>query len=143
MICLGGNGTFDFDVVGESAYQRHLALLAGPKKPTGCDIDCLAVLALHDSNPYDSQAVAVAVARSTTSGLLVGYLSRSYARRFRAEMSLLQKVPGEPVVCRARIVGGWDDGFGDVGHYGLKLDLKWPLFLRTAAVHGEWMKRLI
>jgi hypothetical protein len=34
-----------------------------------------------------------------------------------------------PVMCDAKIVGGWDRGDGDEGHYGVTLSLSKPLRL--------------
>ena len=67
----------------------------------------------EDDNPHDPKAVCVQINKRT-----VGYLSRENARELRAQFpqgGLYWKV-------KAKIVGGWDNGEGDEGHYGVKLD---------------------
>ena len=76
-----------------------------------------AVLILEHANPYDSKAVQVLIG-----GRVCGYLSRENARAYRRQL----KKAGHPNMtasCRAMIVGGWDRGAGDRGHFGVRLDL--------------------
>ena len=76
-----------------------------------------AILIHDDRNPYDNKAIAVSV-----EGEIVGYLSREHARQFRKLMAEAGGA-GRPAVCDALIVGGWNRGGGDEGHYGVRLDL--------------------
>jgi hypothetical protein len=74
-------------------------------------------LVLDDDNPYDSLAVRVEIR-----GCIVGHLSRENAREYRRQL----KKAGHPALtasCKALIVGGWDRGGGDRGHFGVRLDL--------------------
>lgn len=114
---LQGPGRFAINVVGESKYQRALERIAGGKSEDGCEEIVDAVLILEDSNPYDSMAVQVRI-----DGHVCGYLSREDARLYRKEL----KKAGHPRItasCEAMIVGGWDRGSDDCGHFGLRLDL--------------------
>jgi len=140
---LKGNGRFDFRVVGESYRQANLRLLAGPEAPDGHDLDCLAALLFQDSNPHDPNAVAVFIVHASQKLTMVGYLARKDARAYR---KCVEKVGGQDpqgMLCRARIVGGWNDGYGDTGYYGVRLDLKLPLSFGTAAAWKNWSQRLL
>lgn len=117
LVRLDGPGDFEIDIVGESHYQRALNRIAGGKTEDGHELECEAILIHEDSNPHDDQAIAV-----TIDGDVVGYLERRLARQFRKLMKQAG-APGHPAVCMAVIVGGWDRGDGDTGHYGVRLDL--------------------
>ena len=108
---------FSVDVVGESHYQSNLEAICGERTPEGEDRTVDAALVLDDSNPVDDQAVRVEIESK-----VVGYLSREDARGFRAMLSQ-QGQAGIAFPCRAHIAGGWDRGGGNVGNYGVKLDL--------------------
>lgn len=114
---LPGPGEFGVDVVGESKYQDALESICGGRKPKSQSKDAVATLVHEDTNPYDEKAVRVDI-----DGRVVGYLSRENARQYREK---LQKAgyPGITATCAALIVGGWDDGKGSRGHFGVKLDL--------------------
>lgn len=114
---LPGPGLFAIDVVGESQYQRAIEIAAGGRTEDGSNAIVEAILVLEDSNPYDDQAVQVRIG-----GRVVGYLSRENARNYRRELAAI----GHPKIttrCQAKIVGGWDRGPDDRGHFGVKLDL--------------------
>ena len=112
-----GDGSFDYDVVGESFYQDHLNRICGGKTENGHEYRCLAVLVCEDNNPHDTNAIAVVI-----SGRKVGHLPRSEAAAFR---QLLRRhgIENLPVRCDALVVGGWKRARGDEGHYGVKLDI--------------------
>lgn len=112
-----GPGTFSFDIVGESHYQRALRRIAGPKDEDGKQHRCVATLVLEDENPYDKKAVRVDI-----NGETVGHLSKSDARRYRKTIAQLG-LKSRRAKVQALIVGGWSRGGGDTGHYGVKLDL--------------------
>lgn len=103
--------------MGESNYQRALEAICGGRCRDGWELKKQAELVLEDSNPHDSRAVRVDI-----EGRTVGYLSRRFAKGFRDRLAL-QKLPEGPYSCPAIIVGGWDRGGGDVGHFGVRLDL--------------------
>lgn len=114
---LPGPGDFAIDVVGESRYQNALEIAAGGRTEDGCEKIVNAVLVLEDSNPHDPKAVHVLIG-----GRVCGYLSREDARAYRTQL----KKAGHPRItasCKAVIVGGWDRGGGDRGHFGVRLDL--------------------
>jgi hypothetical protein len=111
-IVLEGDGRFRLPVVGESFYERAFLELVGPRRPEGYNVVVDAALIPENDNHHDPKAVRVEI-----SGKKVGYLSRSMARRFRMRFAR------RTVYCRAKIIGGWDRGGGDSGHYGVRLDL--------------------
>jgi hypothetical protein len=110
-------GTFGLDVVGEASYQRAIEHLAGGRTVQGVSHACEAILVPEAGNPHDPMAVRV-----TIEGTTVGYLSRANAREYRAEIRRLG-FDGGVFACRALIVGGWDRGAGERGHFGVKLDV--------------------
>ena len=114
---LGGNGSYELQVVGESHYQKALEKITGGKTKDGHEMEVEAMLIHDDKNPYDNQAVAVKI-----NGELVGYLSRDLARQFRKQMAA-SGYQNKPALCKALIVGGWNRGGGDEGHFGVRLDL--------------------
>lgn len=121
---LVGPGSFAINVVGESHYQSELLKICGPKQKVSAQIDTVALLVLENSNIYDKNAVAVFI-----SNLKVGYLSRSHAIEYRKHLDVTG-LKESHMKCNARINGGWDDGKGNTGFFGVKLDL--PKF-QTAA----------
>lgn len=108
----------DFDVVGESHYQGDLERLAGGRTRDGVDVEVMAALIPEDGNAYDPRAVRVEVR-----GLTVGYLDRESARAYR-RLAKARGIEGGAVLCPARIVGGWDRGKKDRGHFGVRLEWK-------------------
>lgn len=106
-------GEYATEIVGESHYQKALESLAGGRFEDAAEKHVSAVLIHEDDNAHDSNAVRVDIRGKT-----VGYLSREDARTWRA------KAPGSfRHECPAVIVGGWDRGDGDRGHFGVRLDL--------------------
>jgi len=94
-----------------------LARICGGRDEESARKQVKAVLVLEDENPHDSKAVRVDI-----DGETVGYLPRREARQYRLRL----KEAGYPELrgrCDAIIVGGWDRGGGDRGHFGVKLDL--------------------
>lgn len=122
-----GPGTYDVDAVGESHYQKALEKICGGRTENGQRRKVEALLVPEDDNRHDPKAVRVSVQDWT-----VGYLDRKTARSFRgwvAEAGLA----GMAIKCNALIVGGWDRGGGDRGHFGVKLDL--PMACPTIGGH--------
>jgi hypothetical protein len=116
VIC--GAGSFRIDVAGESFYEESFAALCGERTIEGVRIELRARLTLQDDNPYDKHAVRV-----TIQGHPVGHLSRDHARAFRRRVRYGALSQHEVFECAALICGGWDRGDGDVGNYGVRLDL--------------------
>lgn len=114
---LPGPGTYAIDVVGESNYQVALEAICGGRTDDGHDITVMATLVHEDDNPHDNKAIRVDI-----DGETVGYLSRKDARQYRKKIAEAG-CPGIVATCSAMIVGGWDHGGGDIGHFGVKLDL--------------------
>lgn len=107
------------DVAGESFYPESFKALCGSRSIFGVDMKVRARLELEDTNPHDKYAVRVAI-----EGHQVGYLSREHARAFRRLVRYGSLSVHEVFECAALICGGWDKGGGDVGHYGVRLDIK-------------------
>lgn len=112
-----GPGKFACEVVGESKYQDHLERITGGRTEESANIRTRAILALEDDNPHDPNAVCVRI-----DGLRVGYLPRRFAKSYRAQLAKANAPKGH-YWCAAVIVGGWDRGGGDRGHFGVRLDL--------------------
>ena len=110
-------GTYDVNVVGESHYQEALSAICGGKTEQGYRHMVEAHLVSEDDNPHDSKAVCVWIQNR-----VVGYLDRETARSFRKQMANIG-MSGVAAKCDAIIVGGWDRGAEDSGHFGVKLDL--------------------
>ena len=117
MARLPGPGTFQLDIVGESHFQDNLEKLCRGRCEDGHDLEIEAMLIHDDENEHDDQAVAVFI-----DSKLVGHLGRKNARNFRAQLAAAGAA-GVPAVCEAKIVGGWDRGEDDQGHFGVMLDL--------------------
>lgn len=101
------NKNYNFNIVGEAAYQNNLKTIAGPKKESSKFHQCTAKVTSEPTNKFDKNAVKVEI-----NGLLVGYLSKSDAQGC-AGRNINKSIP-------AVIDGGWDDG-DSVGQYGVKL----------------------
>jgi hypothetical protein len=107
-------GHDDLEVVGESHRQENLwRLLGGQHRPeVRVRMDVYAMLLAEDGNPFDVNAVSVWI-----DGLMVGYLPRDEARRFRPGLLAVQKREGKPIALEGVIAGGGmrDDGPGRLG----------------------------
>jgi len=114
-----GNGQFCVDVAGESFYPESFFALCGPRREEGISEETRARLTLQDDNEHDRHAVQV-----TIGGHAVGHLPREAARAFRRTVRYGKLSMYETFECGALICGGWDRGNGDVGNYGVRLDLK-------------------
>ena len=112
-------GSYLFEVVGESHYQADLERIVGGRTEDSASFQCVGTLIPEPDNPYDPQAVRVSV-----DGCTVAHLSRDWAAKFNA--ALLSSGYAR-ASCNALIVGGWDRGEDDRGHFGIKLDIVLPL----------------
>ena len=99
------------DVVGESHYQGVLESVSGGKTSDGArDPEQMAILLPEPSNPYDSNAVRVFIAKGGLDGGVggvVGYLSREDAVSYRPVIDRVAEM-GAVTACRAHLKGGWD-----------------------------------
>lgn len=111
-------GLFFWDIVGESHYQDALSEICGGKCDGGHSKICDAYLVPEDSNPHDAQAIAVFIGKKK-----VGYLARDIARQWRRAGKKDERGIVFVAQVPAKIVGGWDDGQGSTGHFGVKIDL--------------------
>lgn len=121
-----------FEVVGESHYQDVLANAVGGRGDEPVDHACIVSLIPEPTNPYDKRAVRVVL-----DGQTVGYLSRTSASAY-APIATLLEGSRDYVRCRGRIVGGWSRGLGDVGSFGIVVDLPTVDDLRAHVEAGKW-----
>ena len=111
------DGSFDFEVVGESYYQAAIAqIVAAPNFDPNMNI--VAHLIPEHDNPHDDSSVRVEI-----DGLKVGHLSREDARSFRRRLGA-KKLSNQITTCDARILGGGADNSGRKLDYGVFLDMK-------------------
>jgi hypothetical protein len=113
-----GPREYRINVAGESFYPESFASLCGPRRGEAVNIRVRAQLQLQDDNMHDKPAVQV-----TINGLPVGHLSREHARAFRRTVRYGRLSEHELFECEAVICGGWDHGDGNVGNFGVRLDL--------------------
>lgn len=102
---------FPVEVVGESSYQENFIRIFGRPKGDGINTVVAASVTLEDDNPYDDQAVRIAI-----KGMTVGYLSRAQARKYRKVISVATNE------VQANVRGGWNRA-GDTGQYGIWLQI--------------------
>jgi hypothetical protein len=113
------------DVVGESHYQNELLKIAGGRTADGAkNPTATATLVRERTNPYDRNAVAVAlVIPGKSEALIVGYLSRELARVFGRELKRIEELGYRGAACEATLTGGWDRGRLNRGEIGVVLDI--------------------
>ena len=112
-----GDGNYSTDIVGESRYQDALERICSGRTREGQEKKVTATLNYEDSNPHDHLAVRIDIESQT-----VGYLDRNLARKLRKILSK-RGFKGSRIQCNAMIVGGWDRGEDNRGHFGVKLDM--------------------
>ena len=114
---LSSSEQFSTKIVGTSFCQENLIRVCGPKKEESVELEVAAELILENNNPADVNAVAVLV-----NGLKVGYLPKREAmiHRIFIHGSDYNK---DRLICLGKINGGWDNGHGNCGHYGVTVDL--------------------
>lgn len=119
-----GDGAYDYDIVGESFYQMHLALVCGGKTEDGHEHYTTATLIPQDDNPHDENAVAIMLESA-----VVGHLARREAVAYRRMLAQVGAANAH-AECDAVIVGGWSRrGGADTGYFGVKLDVAFPIRL--------------
>jgi hypothetical protein len=117
-VFLRGTGTYDLEVTGESFYQDNFELLCGERTERGEMKEVIASLVLEDDNKFDrGNAVRVEI-----EGKQVGYLNKKVARVYRSTMKEHGKL-NSIVTCNALIKGGWKRKNGNIGNYGVWLDI--------------------
>lgn len=117
-VFLRGTGNFDLEIVGESFYQDNLEVICGPRNERGENREAVASLILEDENKFDkNNAVRVEI-----EGKQVGYLSKKVARAYRITMKENGHLHSI-VTCNANIRGGWQRKNGNIGSYGVWLDI--------------------
>jgi hypothetical protein len=95
-------GEWSPDVHGESHYQPALAACVGPLDDRqGAQFRCVAQLIREPANPFDRNAVVVAV-----SGVKVGYVAQDDAPHLQPLLRRLE-MEGKPALVRATIRGGY------------------------------------
>ncbi len=118
--CIKGDGLFTYHVFGASHYQQQLERITGGRREAAVYFRVNAVLSSEPDNPYDKNAIQILV-----NGEKVGYVRREDNVSLRAQLNAVG-ITGD-VQCRAEIAGGWNRGGGDIGDFGLRLDVTLPL----------------
>lgn len=117
-VFLRGTGNFDLEVTGESFYQDNLESICGERNERGENKEVIASLILEDDNKFDKgNAVRIEI-----EGKQVGYLSKKVARAYREIMNANGAI-NAVVTCNALIKGGWKRKNGNIGNYGVWLDI--------------------
>lgn len=112
-----GPGSYSIYIVGESKYQKELELICGRRTKESQQKIVNALLVHEDDNTKDNNAIRIEI-----KGLTVGYLSQANAIDYCKKLEDSGR-KGHDATCSAIIVGGWDRGMGDQGHFGVRLDL--------------------
>ena len=133
---LPGDGSYSFQIVGESHRQDALRLIAGSEEKKGKEHHCDAVLVHEPNNPHDKNACAV-----TIEGHKVGYVPKDEAKLIVAAMKAKGLSDGFAVGCKAIINGGWISKDGYTGKYGVVLDIDTG-FLPVTALQKEMLRYL-
>jgi len=108
---LTGDGSYSYEVVGESHYQLALLKLAGPKNKESKKIYLTATIEHDKQNKHDQNACAVYIANKK-----VGHLPKQEARKMLKKLGA-----GFSAKAKAVIVGGWKNQKSE-GDYGVLLD---------------------
>lgn len=111
-------GEFDFEVVGESFYQKAIKKIAGDHGDDPAQIETTALIVPDDQNPHDEKAVRIDI-----DGMTVGHMIRQDARSFRRRLAS-KKLGPAITSCHALIVGGYKMKDGTRASYGVQLDIK-------------------
>lgn len=114
---LSSSEQYSTKVVGTSFCQENIIRVCGPKKAASVELEVAAELVLENDNQADVNAVAILVY-----GLKVGYLPKREAmiHRIFIHGSDYSK---DRLICFGKIYGGWDNGYGNCGHYGVTVEL--------------------
>lgn len=115
-LTIGEGMEYSLSVVGESFRQDALSRIVGGRTFDGVEHECDALLLPEPSNPRDRNAVRVEI-----EGEHVGYLSRADAAAMQPVLKRYER-ERRALTVPATIVGGWDRGAGDTGHFGVRLE---------------------
>ena len=126
---LSSSEQYSTKVVGTSFCQENLIRVCGPKKAASVELEVPAELVLENDNQADVNAVAVMV-----DGLRVGYLPKREAmiHRILIHGSDYSK---DRLICLGKINGGWDNGYGSCGHYGVAVELPYKAGLDILSIY--------
>ena len=123
-----GDGlSFEYEIAGVSHNQSVLNAIVGGRQDATVYFRAIAVLSTEPENPHDPRAIAVHIAGQT-----VGYIKQFETDRFHKSFEKFGVLGG--VQCKAMIVGGWDHGGGDVGSFGVRLDIDFPIEIRGKGI---------
>jgi hypothetical protein len=117
------NGATALEVRGEASYQPPLEALAGGHSREGADRPVIAILQREPTNKYDPNAIEVLARlekQPDKAATLVGYIAREKAALMAPALDRFE-ANEQRVALRGRIIGGWDRGDGDIGHFGIWL----------------------
>jgi len=106
------------DVVGESFYQETIEKICGGRTEEGVDHECIATLRRNPNNPHDPNAIEVHIG-----GKQVGHTAKEMTSKLQDFLRQCDE-QGIEASCGARVMGGWDRGGGDRGHFGVQLHLR-------------------
>jgi len=123
-----GDGTsFAYEVAGASHYQEILERIVGGRRDASIYCRMIAILTPEPDNPHDPRAIAVRIDRET-----IGHIKATDTDRFHESIENFG-ISGD-LQCKAMIVGGWNHGGGDVGSFGVRLDIDFPIEIRGEGV---------
>jgi len=110
---LRGDGGYSARVTGTSDYQEELERMVGGRTEDSASHHAVATL---------TAAPGTGVVLVSIDGVHIGYMRPADAIRL-PEALQENGISGLPVKVRAAIVGGWDRGPENRGHFGVRLDL--------------------
>lgn len=128
------SGLFPIKVVGTRFYRESIARVAQNPQGESALVFCNASLVPECNNPYDAQAVLVAVGSEK-----VGHLSRDLASAFRERLCSFG-LDGEQTQCRAVISAGLE-AQEKIYDYVVELDLDLALQPTAAESQAESVDR--
>ena len=108
---------FEYEIVGESFYQKELNRIVGQKTEESVEIPKQAKLKRDLNNQHDKNAVAVYI-----DGSIVGYLNKRDAKDFCRLIKRNRFKDTDSFNVDALIVGGWKRK-GSEGSFGVKLNM--------------------
>jgi hypothetical protein len=128
-----GPGTYGFKIAGASNYQEALSNICGGKTDEGHEKEVTALLTPDPKNQYDPNAIKV-----TIDDQLVGYVGKKYTAGYRLALKGFS-IEEQPIGYHALIVGGWNRGGGDEGHFGVNIDIP-DQFLECMGIEPDILK---
>ncbi len=134
---LSSSEQYSTKVVGTSFCQENLIRVCGPKKKESVELEVPAELILENDNQADVNAVAVMV-----NDLKVGYLPKREAMIHRIFIHGSDYIK-DRLICIGKISGGWDNGYGNCGHYGVTVELPYKAGPESSCIRssGQWCQK--